>query len=140
MGTSLEGVGDFQEQTQVRIRYSVFASVITIKVSQASMLRGRVQGEELRAVDKGRVRDYWRELDPFKSTGLGMMLLKESGDNWLMSLQDHSIIFENQWTSGEIPDNWRWANITVIFKKGQKKGPSGSVSLSQSGKSLNKFS
>jgi len=32
--------------------------------------RDRVQREELRVVDEGRVRDYWRELDTYMSTGL----------------------------------------------------------------------
>ncbi|KAK4806222.1 hypothetical protein QYF61_001145 [Mycteria americana] len=35
-----------------------------------------------------------------------------------------SIIFEKSWTSGDIHDDWKTANVTLIYKKVQKEDPS----------------
>jgi len=32
-----------------------------------------------------------------------------------------SIIFERPWRTGEVPEDWRKANVTPIFKKGKKE-------------------
>ena len=32
-----------------------------------------------------------------------------------------SIIFNSSWTKGELPDEWKCANITALFKKGDRK-------------------
>ena len=32
-----------------------------------------------------------------------------------------SIIFERSWRTGEVPEDWRTANVTPIFKKGKKE-------------------
>ena len=32
-----------------------------------------------------------------------------------------SIIFERSWRTGEVPEVWRIANVTPIFKKGRKE-------------------
>ncbi|CAM4687446.1 unnamed protein product [Caretta caretta] len=34
-----------------------------------------------------------------------------------------AIIFENSWQSGEVPDDWKKANVVPIFKKGKKEDP-----------------
>jgi len=34
-----------------------------------------------------------------------------------------SIIFERSWRTGEVPENWRKANVTPVFKKGNKEDP-----------------
>uniref|UniRef100_A0A8C3H626 Reverse transcriptase domain-containing protein n=1 Tax=Chrysemys picta bellii TaxID=8478 RepID=A0A8C3H626_CHRPI len=34
-----------------------------------------------------------------------------------------AIIFENSWRSGEVPDDWKKANVAPIFKKGKKEDP-----------------
>jgi len=33
------------------------------------------------------------------------------------------IIFERSWRTGEVPEDWRKANVTPIFKKGKKEDP-----------------
>ncbi|KFP27770.1 RNA-directed DNA polymerase from mobile element jockey, partial [Colius striatus] len=33
-----------------------------------------------------------------------------------------SIIFEHSWRTGEVPEDWRKANVTPVFKKGRKDG------------------
>ena len=34
-----------------------------------------------------------------------------------------SIIFERSWRTGEVPEDWRIANVTLVFKKGKKEDP-----------------
>jgi len=34
-----------------------------------------------------------------------------------------SIIFERSWRTGEVPEDWRKANVTSVFKKGKKEDP-----------------
>ncbi|CAM5158115.1 unnamed protein product [Eretmochelys imbricata] len=34
-----------------------------------------------------------------------------------------AIIFENSWGTGEVPDDWKKANVVPIFKKGKKEDP-----------------
>ncbi|GAB0204475.1 mitochondrial enolase superfamily member 1 [Grus japonensis] len=33
------------------------------------------------------------------------------------------IIFERSWRTGEVPEDWRKANVTLVFKKGKKEDP-----------------
>ncbi|KAK4824608.1 hypothetical protein QYF61_016877 [Mycteria americana] len=34
-----------------------------------------------------------------------------------------SIIYQQSWLTGKVPDDWRLANVTPIYKKGQKEDP-----------------
>jgi len=34
-----------------------------------------------------------------------------------------SIVFERSWRTGEVPEDWRKANVTPVFKKGKKEDP-----------------
>ncbi|KFP30659.1 RNA-directed DNA polymerase from mobile element jockey, partial [Colius striatus] len=34
-----------------------------------------------------------------------------------------SIIFEQSWRTGHVPEDWRKANVTPVFKKGRKDDP-----------------
>uniref|UniRef100_A0A8C3M6L1 Reverse transcriptase domain-containing protein n=1 Tax=Chrysolophus pictus TaxID=9089 RepID=A0A8C3M6L1_CHRPC len=34
-----------------------------------------------------------------------------------------SVIFERSWRMGEVPEDWRIANVTPVFKKGKKEDP-----------------
>jgi len=34
-----------------------------------------------------------------------------------------SIIFERSWRTGEVPEEWRKASVTPVFKKGKKEDP-----------------
>lgn len=47
---------------------------------------------------------------------------------WQMWLWGHSIIFAWSWQLGEVPEDWRKAHITPIFKK-RKKGDPGNYRL-----------
>ncbi|CAM5082384.1 unnamed protein product [Natator depressus] len=45
-------------------------------------------------------------------------VLKELAD---VIAEPLAIIFENSWRSGEVPDDWKKANVVPIFKKGKKE-------------------
>ncbi|KAK4825502.1 hypothetical protein QYF61_000015 [Mycteria americana] len=38
-------------------------------------------------------------------------------------IQKYSIIYQQSWLTGEVPADWRLANVTPIFKKGRKEDP-----------------
>ena len=52
------------ETGKAQLLIAFFASVFIDKVSYSSVLRARVQGEELSAVDDDPVSDYRQELSP----------------------------------------------------------------------------
>ncbi|CAM5090681.1 unnamed protein product, partial [Natator depressus] len=75
------------------------------------------------SVEKEVVRDYLEKLDVHKSMGpdeLHPRVLKELAD---VIAEPLAIIFENSWRMGEVPDDWKKANVVPIFKKGKKEDP-----------------
>jgi len=34
-----------------------------------------------------------------------------------------SIVYQKSWLTGEVPDDWRIASVTLIYKKGRKEDP-----------------
>ncbi|KGL88360.1 RNA-directed DNA polymerase from mobile element jockey, partial [Charadrius vociferus] len=69
------------------------------------------------------VRDHLAKLDIHKSMGPDGMhprVLRELADVIARPL---SIIFERSWGTGEVPEDWRKADISPIFKKGKKEDP-----------------
>uniref|UniRef100_A0A8B9EMY0 Reverse transcriptase domain-containing protein n=1 Tax=Anser cygnoides TaxID=8845 RepID=A0A8B9EMY0_ANSCY len=70
-----------------------------------------------------RVQDLLLHLDPYKSTGpdgIHPRVLRELADIIAGPL---SIIFQRCWESGEVPVEWKLANVVPIFKKGRKEDP-----------------
>ncbi|CAM4513480.1 unnamed protein product [Caretta caretta] len=75
------------------------------------------------SVEKEVVRDYLEKLDVHKSMGpdeLHPRVLKELA---AVIAEPLAIIFENSWQTGEVPDDWKKANVVSIFKKGKKEDP-----------------
>ncbi|KFW70572.1 hypothetical protein AS28_01949, partial [Pygoscelis adeliae] len=88
------------------------------------------------------VNDLLHHLDTHKSMGpdgIHPRVLRELAEEVAKLL---SIIYQQSWLTGEVPDNWRLANVTPIYKKGQKEDPGNyrPVSLtSVSGKIMEQF-
>ncbi|XP_073499882.1 inaD-like protein isoform X2 [Phyllobates terribilis] len=75
------------------------------------------------SVNRKIVREYLANINEFKSPGpdeLHPRVLKEIVEEILEPL---SIIFENSWRTGEVPEDWRRTNVVPIFKKGKKVDP-----------------
>ncbi|KAK4818253.1 hypothetical protein QYF61_009428 [Mycteria americana] len=67
--------------------------------------------------------DLLHHLDTHKSMGpdeIHPRVLKELAEELTKPL---SIIYQQSWLTGEVPADWRLANVTPIFKKGQKEDP-----------------
>ncbi|KAK4806263.1 LOW QUALITY PROTEIN: hypothetical protein QYF61_013407 [Mycteria americana] len=67
--------------------------------------------------------DLLHHLDTHKSMGpdeIHLRVLKELADVLTKPL---SIIYQQSWLTGEVPADWRLANVTPIFKKGRKEDP-----------------
>jgi len=84
------------------------------------------------------VRDHLSNLEVHKSMGPDGMhprVLRELAD---VLAEPLFIIFERSWRTGEVPEDWRIANVTPIFKKGKKEDPGNykPVSLSIPGKMM----
>ena len=75
-------------------------------------------------VEEDCVRDRLSNLDVHKSMGPDGMyprVLRELAD---VIAEQLSIIFERSWRTGEVPEDWRKASVTPVFKKGKKpRGP-----------------
>ncbi|KAK4826044.1 hypothetical protein QYF61_003943 [Mycteria americana] len=69
------------------------------------------------------VSDLLHHLDTHKSMGpdeIHPRVLKELAEVLTKPL---SIIYQQSWLTGEVPADWRLANVTPIFKKGWKEDP-----------------
>jgi len=69
------------------------------------------------------VRDHLSNLDNQKSMGPDGMhprVLRELAD---VIAEPLFIIFERSWSTGEVPEGWRKAIVTAVFKKGKKEDP-----------------
>ncbi|KFW74294.1 hypothetical protein N305_10244, partial [Manacus vitellinus] len=69
------------------------------------------------------VSDLLSHLDPHKSMGpdgIHPRVMRELAEELAKPL---SIIFQQSWLSGTVPDDWRLVNVTPIHKKGCKEDP-----------------
>ncbi|CAM4582215.1 unnamed protein product [Caretta caretta] len=112
-----------EDVEKANVLNAFFASVFTNKVSSQTAVLGittwGIDGQP--SVEKEVVRDYLEKLDVHKSMGpdeLHPRVLKELA---AVIAEPLAIIFENSWQTGEVPDDWKKANVVPIFKKGKKE-------------------
>ncbi|CAM5122730.1 unnamed protein product [Eretmochelys imbricata] len=102
-----------------------FASVFTNKVSSQTAALGittwGIDGQP--SVEIEVVRDYLEKLDVHKSMGPDELHLRVLKELAAVIAEPLAIIFENSWRTGEVPDDWKKANVVRIFKKGKKEDP-----------------
>ncbi|CAM4580634.1 unnamed protein product [Caretta caretta] len=114
-----------EDVEKANVLNAFFASVLTNKVSSQTTALGSTAwgGGDQPSVKKEVVQDYLEKLDMHKSLGpdaLYLRVLKELAD---VIAEPLAIIFENSWRSGEVPDDWKKANVVPIFKKGKMEDP-----------------
>ncbi|CAM5119753.1 unnamed protein product [Natator depressus] len=126
VGPLLNGVGNLvtEDVEKANVLNAFFASVFTNKVSFQTTALGSTTwgGGDQPSVEKEVVQDYLEKLDEHKSMGPDVLhprVLKELAE---VTVEPLAIIFENSWRSGEVPDDWKKANVP-IFKKGKKEDP-----------------
>ncbi|CAM4645966.1 unnamed protein product [Lepidochelys kempii] len=114
-----------EDVEKANVLNAFFASVFTNKVSSQTAVLGittwGIDGQP--SAEKEVVRDYLEKLDMHKSMGpdeLHPRVLKELA---AVIAEPLAIIFENSWQTGEVPDDWKKANVVPIFKKGKKEDP-----------------
>ncbi|KFV84315.1 RNA-directed DNA polymerase from mobile element jockey, partial [Struthio camelus australis] len=81
-------------------------------------------------VEEDQVRDLLSKLDIPKSMGPDGMhprVLRKLADVIARPL---SIILERSWRSGEVPEDWKKASVTPVFKKGKEEEPGNSRPVS----------
>lgn len=103
-----------------------FASVFSEKGHTTTAgLHSAIEGtnEPKHLIDREKVRELLANLNEFKSPGpdeLHPRVLKELAE---VIAEPLAVIFEKSWTTGEVPVEWRRANVVPIFKKGNKVEP-----------------
>ncbi|CAM5090430.1 unnamed protein product [Eretmochelys imbricata] len=112
-----------EDVEKANVLSAFFASVFTNKVSSQTTALGSTVwgGGDQPSVEKEVLWDYLEKLNKHKSMGpdaLHPRVLKELAD---VIAEPLAIIFENSRQSGEVPDDWKKANVVPIFKKGKKE-------------------
>ncbi|KFV86063.1 hypothetical protein N308_15375, partial [Struthio camelus australis] len=74
-------------------------------------------------VEEDRVRDLLSKLDIHKSMGPDGMHPRVLRQLAHVIARPLSIILERSWRSGEVPEDWKKANVTPVCKKGKKEEP-----------------
>ncbi|PKU49671.1 rna-directed dna polymerase from mobile element jockey-like [Limosa lapponica baueri] len=127
----LDAGGNFatMDEEKAEILNAFFASAFNTQINYAQ----GVQPPELEDKDGEQnntpviheevVNDLLMHLDLHESMGLDGIhprLLRELARELTKPLP---IIYQQSWSTGEVPDDWRVANVTSIYKKGWKEDP-----------------
>ncbi|CAM4623698.1 unnamed protein product [Caretta caretta] len=114
-----------EDVEKANVLNAFFASVFTNKVSSQTAALGITKwGRDGQpSVEIEVVRDYLEKLDVHKSMGPDELLPRVLKELAAVIAEPLAIIFENSWRTGEVPDDWKKANVVPIFKKGKKEDP-----------------
>ena len=129
-----EGIGPLRDENNVEttdieemstILNNYFATVFTEEdvTNVPTPTIFNVNNEEVDDIDLSpeAVYDKLKSLDPEKAPGndnINPAILRNAAKELAVPL---SIIFKESLSSGEVPEDWRLANVTPIYKKGSKK-------------------
>jgi len=118
-----------KDEEKAEVLNAFFASVFSSQTgysqgSQPPVLEdGEGEGKKPHIIQKEAVNDLLCHLDTYKSVGpdgIYPRVLRDLAEELTKPL---SIIYQQSWLTGEVPDDWRIASVTPIYKKGWKEDP-----------------
>ena len=77
--------------------------------------------ENFLLVEVDLVREHLAKINVHKSIGPDGMCPRVLRELAEMISEPLSIIFDRSWRTGEVPEDWRIASVTSVFKKGKKE-------------------
>ncbi|KAK4822208.1 hypothetical protein QYF61_011849 [Mycteria americana] len=118
-----------KDEEKAEVLNAFFASVCNSQISYPQGIqppevedRDREQNKAP-VIQEEAVNDLLHHLDTHKSMGLDgihLRVLRELAEELAKPL---SIIYQQSCLTGEVPDDWRLANVMPIYKKGRKEDP-----------------